>query len=44
MNRIKKYISWIAPVAVYPGEDEMKALAMNANMILDGEIQVKEYA
>ncbi len=43
VNRIKKYISWIAPVAVYPGEDEMKALAMNANMILDGEIQVKEY-
>lgn len=43
VNRIKKYISWIAPVAVYPGEDEMKALAMNANLILKGEVKVKEY-
>lgn len=41
--RIKKYIEWIAPVAVYPGEDEMAAMALNANMILDGEIEIQEY-
>lgn len=43
VNRIKKYITWIAPVAVYPGEDEMKAMAMNANMVLNNETEVKEY-
>ncbi len=43
VNRIKKYVSWIAPVAVYPGEDEMKAMAMNANMVLNKETEVKEY-
>ena len=41
--RIKRYIDWIAPVAVYPGEDEMAAMALNANMILNGEIEVQDY-
>ncbi|MCR4965671.1 MAG: butyrate kinase [Bacteroidales bacterium] len=43
VERIKRYVSWIAPVSVYPGEDEMAAMAMNANMILNHEIEVKEY-
>lgn len=43
VERIKKYVSWIAPVAVFPGEDEMAALALNANMILNGEVKVQEY-
>lgn len=43
VNHIKEYISWIAPVAVYPGEDEMRALASNALMVLKGEVEVKEY-
>jgi butyrate kinase len=30
-------------VRVYPGEDEMRALAMNGLMVLKGEIQPKEY-
>ena len=42
-NRIKKYVEWIAPVAVYPGEDEMAAMALNANMILNNEIEIQEY-
>ncbi len=41
--RIKKYVEWIAPVAVYPGEDEMAAMALNANMILNNEIEVQKY-
>ncbi len=41
--RIKRYVDWIAPVAVYPGEDEMAALALNANMILNGEVEIQEY-
>lgn len=33
----------LAPVHVYPGEDEMKALAMNGLRVLQGEAEVKEY-
>ncbi|MBT5991904.1 MAG: butyrate kinase, partial [Bacteroidetes bacterium] len=36
-------IAHIAPVSIYPGEDEMKALAMNGYMVLNNEIDVKEY-
>lgn len=43
VERIKKYISWIAPVKVYPGEDEMKALAMNAMLILNKQVEIKNY-
>jgi butyrate kinase len=40
---IKKMVSFIAPVVIYPGEDEMHALAMNGLMVLKGEIRPKEY-
>jgi butyrate kinase len=30
-------IAWIAPVAVYPGEDELRALAEGVFRVLDGE-------
>jgi len=40
---IEKRCSFIAPVKVYPGEDEMGALAQNALMLIDGEVLVKEY-
>lgn len=43
VKRIEKYVSWIAPVAVFPGEDEMAAMALNANMILNNEIEVQTY-
>ncbi len=36
-------VAHIAPVSIYPGEDEMKALALNAMMVLNGELKVKEY-
>ena len=37
-------IAWIAPVRVFPGEDEMRALAVNALMVATGEMQAKNYA
>jgi len=40
---IKSMVGFIAPVAVYPGEDEMQALAMNGLMVLKGEVMPKEY-
>lgn len=43
VDYIKEMVSFIAPVIVYPGEDEMKALAMNGYLVAIGEIQAKEY-
>ncbi|NLB87602.1 MAG: butyrate kinase [Bacteroidales bacterium] len=34
---------FIAPMKIYPGEDEMSALAMNGLMVLKGELKPKEY-
>ena len=42
-DRIEAYVRFVAPVHVYPGEDEMAALAKNALMALSGEVAVKEY-
>ena len=41
---IRDRISFIAPVKIYPGEDEMKALADGAFRILSGEEEPKIYA
>lgn len=40
---ITNMVSWIAPVQVYPGEDEMWALAMNGLRVISGELIPKEY-
>jgi butyrate kinase len=40
---IEEMTSFIAPMKVYPGEDEMSALAMNGLMVLQGEIEPKIY-
>jgi len=40
---IKEHVAFIAPVFIYPGEDEMRALAMNGLLLLKGAIQAKEY-
>lgn len=40
---IKKMVSFMAPVVIYPGEDEMHALAMNGLMVLKGEVKPREY-
>lgn len=43
ISRIRKYVEFLAPIYVYPGEDEMGALAMNALQALKGEPPVQEY-
>jgi butyrate kinase len=40
---IKEHVGFIAPVFIYPGEDEMRALALNGSMLLDGRIEAREY-
>jgi butyrate kinase len=40
---IRERVAFIAPVFVYPGEDELEALAMNALMVARGELASKKY-
>lgn len=40
---IAKMVSFIAPITVYPGEDELLALAQGGLRILTGEEEAKEY-
>lgn len=42
-NLIIERVYRIAPVYVYPGQDEMGALAENALLALNGDIEIKEY-
>lgn len=43
VDYIKNMVQFIAPVIVYPGEDEMEALAMNGLMVMKGEVEPKIY-
>ena len=43
VERISAMVKSIAPVFVYPGEDELKALAFNGYLAVTGRITVKEY-
>lgn len=40
---LKEYAGGIAPFFIYPGEDELGALAENAHNVLTGIFQAKEY-
>jgi len=40
---IRERVEWIAPLLVYPGQDEMLAMAQGALRVLRGEEEVKEY-
>lgn len=42
-NLLAERTQWIAPVHVFPGEDEMWALAMSGLRLLNGETVAKEY-
>jgi butyrate kinase len=44
IERIKKMVEFIARVVVFPGEDEIKALAFNGLLALDGKIEIKIYS
>lgn len=40
---IAERVSFLAPVAVYPGEDELAALAAGGLRVLEGEEEIKKY-
>lgn len=44
VKNIEDKVKFIARVVVYPGEDEMKALAFNGLLALDGKIEIKNYS
>lgn len=44
VDRLRRRISYLAPVYVFPGENEMEALAANAIMALRGEIEAQAYS
>ena len=43
MDRISSRVSFIAPVKVYPGGNEMDSLAENGYAVLSGELRIKEF-
>lgn len=42
-SAIKERIDFMAPVFIYPGEDEMRALAHNGSLLLSGKVSAKQY-
>ncbi len=42
-DKIREYIEFLAPVTVYPGEDEMRSLAQGALRVLRGEETAKKF-
>lgn len=43
VDYIKEYVEFMAPVVVFPGEDELRALAEGGIRVLSGEETPKEY-
>jgi butyrate kinase len=43
VSELRRRIGFLAPVYVFPGEDEMEALALNALAVLQGKRQAKIY-
>lgn len=43
VDELKRYVSFLSPILVYPGEREMEALALGALRVLQGEEEAKEY-
>ena len=43
VSRLTERVSFLAPVHVYPGEDELEALAQNALGALRSELEVQKY-
>ena len=41
VTRLRAYLDWIAPVRIYAGEDELRALAEGVFRVLDGEEPAK---
>ncbi len=43
VSYIRNMVGFIAPVFVFPGEDEMHSLAMNGLLVMHGEVELKVY-
>lgn len=43
VDMLKERLEYLAPIVVYPGQDEMLALTENAIAALSGEQEIKEY-
>jgi butyrate kinase len=43
VENVKQYVEFIAPVSVYPGEDEIEALASNGVRVMMGDAEILEY-
>jgi butyrate kinase len=43
VGRLRPSVEWIAPVSVYPGEDELRALAEGVGRVLSGEEEAKTF-
>lgn len=43
MDGLKKYCQWIAPFTIYPGEDELLALALGGLRVINGEEEPGKY-
>ncbi|MGD0342950.1 MAG: ROK family protein, partial [Bacteroidales bacterium] len=43
IKNIRSMVDWIAKVVVYPGEDELRALAFSGLLALKKEIEIKMY-
>lgn len=41
---ISAMVSYMASIVIYPGEDELSALALNGLMVLDGTANLREYS
>lgn len=42
-DHIRQYVNFLAPVHIYPGENEMLSLAQNGYAALTGELPIREY-
>jgi butyrate kinase len=40
---VRRRVAWIAPVAIHPGEDELRALCEGALRVLAGEEPARAY-
>ena len=43
IERLKRRLNYLAPIHIYPGQDEMKALTENALAVLRGERAARDY-
>jgi len=43
IQQLKQWLTWINPIIVYPGEEELSAIAESVNLVLAGKIPDKVY-